>query len=481
MKRILFLTLTSFFILNIYAQNEEDALRFSRQFLTGTARSVGMGGAMGAIGGDFSSLSINPAGIGVYRGNEFTFSPSLNWNTTESDYLGSKIGQTRYGIRVGNIGLVFTNKNDEDKGLVSTSFGIGYNQLNNFNRQMLMSGTSTSGSLLDHFTGIYNDPSMDISDFYEGLANELDLVAWDSAASEYFNDFERGGYGQMQQRRVSSSGHAGEFTFSAGANYSNRFYFGATLGIQRVRFEHTLEHTESDQANNIDFTEEFEFWEDLLTRGYGFNMKIGTIIRPVDFVRLGASFHLPVLYFLNDRFSSDMSAWYDPSLDIDPASAFSPEGNFDYTLKTPSKLIGSAAITLGKFGLISMDYERINYSSASLEGPDYTFIPENTAIEDIYQAANNFHFGAELRFGTNYLRGGYALYGSPLKFPDPSGDLKYSVISGGIGMRKSDYFMDLSYANGISKEAYYLYPGITNPAINSSNMNNFILTIGFRF
>ena len=478
---IIILSVALFASSYLSAQNEEDALRYSRQFITGTAKSVGMGGAMGAIGGDFTSLSINPAGIGVYRRSEFTISPSLNWNSTSSDFLNQKIEQTRYGMKIGNIGYVVTKNYDKEKGLVSTNFGFGYNQLNNFNQQILMSGTNNSSSLLDNFTNRYNNTSVNIDDFYERLAYDLYLVDWDSAASKYFNDFESG-YGQFQQRRVRTSGSIGEYAFSMGANYSHKIYVGATFGIQRVRYERSIEHTETDQNHNINYTEEFVFNEDLVTRGYGLNMKFGVIARPLDFIRLGAAFHIPTFYFLNDHFTTDMQAWYDPSLNIASKTAESPIGNFDYRLKTPSKFVGSAAVTIGKLGLLSVDYERINYSNSNLEGDNYGFISENTAIKDNFKASNNLRMGAELRLGPGYLRGGYAIYGSPFKIVDPKADSKYSIISGGIGIRNNNFFTDLSYAYGISREAYYMYvPEMITGSINKSNLNNVIMTVGFRF
>lgn len=482
MKRILFIFASALFaVTQLNAQNEDDALRYSRQFITGTARSVGMGGAMGAIGGDFTSLSINPAGLGVYRSNEFTFSPSLNWNTTQADFLGNKIQQTRYGMKIGNLGYVVTNLSGKESGLVSTSFGFGYNQLNNFNQQILMSGTSANTSLLDNFTNIYNSGT-NPSDFYEGLAYDVDMVAWDSVAGTYFNDFNKSGYGQKMQRSVVSSGHIGEYVFSGGANYSNMIYIGATIGVQRVRFEKSYVHTETDLDNSIDYSEEFKFTDDLLTRGYGFNAKFGIIARPLDFIRLGAAYHLPTIYFLNDRFNTSMTAWFDPNLNINPKTAYSPDGSYDYTLKSAGKFVGSAAITIGKFGLVSMDYERVNYSKATLEGADYGFIAENNAISNNYKTCNNLRMGAEIRLGSAYVRGGYAMYGSPYKTVDPSADFKYSVISGGVGIRNSDFFMDLSYANSLTKEANYLYvPEMTTGSINTSNLNNLIMTVGFRF
>jgi hypothetical protein len=482
MKRIiLILSAAVFAVSQLSAQNEDDALRYSRQFLTGTARSVGMGGAMGAVGGDFTSLSINPGGIGVYRSSVFTFSPSLNWNVTQSNFLNNKIDQTRYGMRIGNIGYVVTNNSDKETGLVSTSFGFGYNQLNNFNQQIYMSGTNNTSSLLDNYTARYNT-SVSKDPFREKLAYDLYLIDWDSASARYFNDFE-GKYGQLQQRKVSTTGYLGEYAFSMGANFSHKIYIGASFGVQRVKFQRSIEHTETDQNHNINYTEEFVFHEDLLTRGYGVNMKIGIIARPVNFIRLGAAFHIPTFYFLNDRFTTEMQAWYDPTLGKASEIAKSPLGENNYNLKTPSKFVGSAAVTLGKFGLISVDYERVNYSKANLESTYSGFVDENFAINDILKTADNIRMGAELRLGSGYLRGGYAIYGSPLKYANPAADAKYSVISGGVGIRNSDFFLDLSYANGLSTEPYYMYLNemASSPSINKSNLNNVIMTVGFRF
>jgi hypothetical protein len=463
------------------AQNEDDAIRYARQYIVGTARAVGMGNAMGAVGGDFTSLSINPAGIGVYRKSEFTFSPSFTWNSTKSDFLGNKIEQSDFAFEIGNVGYILNTKTGREKGLVSTSFGFGYNQMNNFNQEVLMAGINRNSSLLDNYTNIYNDPSQDISDFYEGLAYDVDLIAWDSTAGEYFNDFKRGGYDQEQQRWIKTEGYTGEYIFSAGTNISNKLYIGTTLGYERARYERIIEHTEEDLNNQIDYTEEFLQYDYLLTRGYGFNMKFGVLARPLDFLRLGAAFHIPTYYWLYDHYDTRMTAWYDNNLNIPSKTAYSPHGEFDYKVQSPWKFVGSAALVINNFGLLSFDYERIDYSNVFMEGYGYGFSDENTAIAQNFKAVNNFRMGAEFRLGIGYFRGGYQIYGTPLKYVDPTADSKYSVISGGIGIRSDDYFMDISYSNGMTKEAYYMYPEMTTGSINKSNLNNIMLTMGYRF
>src|SRR5258705_2973718 len=159
-KLILSLSLLIPFISN--AQSDQDALRYSQTSIAGTARFVGMGGAFGALGGDFTSLTWNPAGIGLYRKSEFTFSPSFVKEKTTSDYLGSSRSDSKYNFNFGNIGYVFTyplTRNDSSPGWKSWSFGIGYNRINNFHTQVFAEGMNSRYSLLDHYTEQANGKS----------------------------------------------------------------------------------------------------------------------------------------------------------------------------------------------------------------------------------------------------------------------------------------------------------------------------------
>ena len=77
MKKIIIAFSCIFAFAYAEAQNEIQALRYSQYTLFGTARYQGMGGAMDALGGDFSAASVNPAGLGIYRKSEASFTPSF--------------------------------------------------------------------------------------------------------------------------------------------------------------------------------------------------------------------------------------------------------------------------------------------------------------------------------------------------------------------------------------------------------------------
>jgi Outer membrane protein transport protein (OMPP1/FadL/TodX). len=137
MKKLLTTTIA---IIGLYtfsfAQYVDNALLFTQQNYGTTARSKAMGGAFGALGGDFSSLSINPAGIGVYQRSEFSTSVNmLNYNKTKSTYQGYSGEDDSNKFNFSNLGFVGSTPmvNSSVSGLVSLNYGIGFNKLNNFN------------------------------------------------------------------------------------------------------------------------------------------------------------------------------------------------------------------------------------------------------------------------------------------------------------------------------------------------------------
>lgn len=491
MKRYIIIV-SGFLFLNgivLKAQNEVDALRFSQTFSQGTARSLGLGGATGAVGGDFGSLGVNPAGIGLYRSSEMSFSPALSWNISTSDFLNEKYSDESYKLGLGNMGFVFNYDMKREKGWVSTNFGFGYNRLNNFNQEIFMAGTQNNSSFLDNFVYYAGDLNAeDLDPYYEALAWETYMIDWDSEKNEYFNDFADGGYGQVQERSISTRGSVGEYLFSFGANYSHRLYLGASLGINSARFEQNIIHFENDPNDIINFTKSFRFEEYVYTRGVGYNMKMGAIVRPIDFLRFGASFHLPTFYYLKDEFENNIEAYIDaenlnPAEGIEnPMTASSGLGDYRYKLRTPAKFIGSGVVTIGKMGLISMDYEFINYQKADLSASDYNFMEENQDIEAIYRSTHNFRLGGELKLGAAYFRGGYAYYASPFATGEFNVNANRNILSAGFGVRSRFFFFDVAYSHASVEDTYYLYvPGIVDPAINSLSGNTVQATIGFRF
>lgn len=482
---------------SVFAQDLTDALRYSNYRISGTARSAAMGNAFGSLGGDFTSLSINPAGAAVYRSGEFTFTPAIGKITVDGTYLGSKTTDSKYNMSIDNLGYVTTIPTGEnsESGLVSLSFGLGYNRLGNFSMNMLAEGENANHSLLKYFTDNVNNPVIDPEDFdayYERLAYDAYLINYDEENGEYFNDISDNNYGQSQRKTTDRRGYINEYLVSFAANFNHKFYVGATLGIHDVNFRENADLYEFDAKNNIPYFNDFNFNTYLKTTGSGFNMKLGLIFKPTDNLRLGAAIHTPTFYKFNDLYDSGMksSITYLSDGKTENYSVKPDErGVYDYEIETPLKGILSAAYVIGKSGLISVDYEIVDYSTAKLKnGSDgYTYYSENMTIQKAYKTVGNLHLGGEYRVNKNFsLRAGYEKFPSVYKSTylnalNPNGQSGYSTVAGGFGYKQGNFFFDATIKRMMNEEYLKLYPGSIDMAKYNANQNNVIFTLGYKF
>ncbi|OFX44286.1 MAG: hypothetical protein A2046_13550 [Bacteroidetes bacterium GWA2_30_7] len=484
MKKIFYIFIASLLFTNyLTAQNEVDALRYSQNFYGGTARSVSMGSAFGALGGDFSCLSTNPAGIAIYRKAELTFTPSIHYAINKSGYLGNEFSDYKYNFNFNNIGLVAVFNSGEEKGWVNLNIGFGYNKLNNFNRNIVLKGVNNYNSMTDYFALRANGQSphqLYFSDdyFIEGYAWDAYLIDSDTSINnKYQSAFNK--YGETQRKSIKNDGSLGEYLFSMGANYSHKFYLGGTIGIQNVNFEENSVYKELDEDSIINYFNSFTYNQKIKTSGSGFNFKIGTIFRPVDWIRFGVAIHTPTLLVLKDEYNYKLES------DLDDFS-YSHDTiiNKKYELSTPLRAMGSLAFIIKKVALISVDYELVDYSSARLraEENDYDFYDENNNIQLNYTAASNIRAGAEYRFENFALRGGYSIYGNPFNTSNIDINSTRTSISGGFGIREENFFFDLAFVHSTSKEKYYLYNLVNiEPANITSSTNQILATFGFKF
>lgn len=476
-------------ISTVQAQNETQALRYSMHNPFGTARYAAQGGAIGALGSDLSAVMVNPAGLGLYRSSEFSFTPSFYWVNTTSNYMGDMGEDSRFRFNVGSLGYVTAFNSNRKRGLVGGSFALSYNTLVNFNNRTTIRGSRASSSYLDDFTWHANsDPSLvdpnNLDPYYEQVAYDAYLIPFDENTQLYWNDIEYGGYGQEQYRVVEQTGYIGEYTLSGAFNVSNFLYVGGTMGFQSVRFKEEIYHTESDPTNSIENFNTFNFREFNYTTGWAYNMRFGMIVRPVHMLRLGASFQIPTYYKLTDEKYTDAYSTWDSGSGIPSGSAYSPNGIYDYKLKSPMEFKAHASVILFKMATLSAAYEYINYASAHLDAYDYydSFSDENVAINRDLQAVNNFKGGAEVRMDFFYLRGGFQYLASP--FADSRNNAEQFIYSGGMGVRTRDIFMDVSYSYGRNEQAYSLYsssPGVNEVSLNQINRNNIMVTMGLKF
>jgi hypothetical protein len=498
-------------------QNEDNALSYSYQRPTGTARSIGLGGAMGALGGDYSTISINPAGIAVYRSSEFSFTPSLIYNNTESDYYGTSSSDDKFSFPINHISYVGTSRlMRETSGLVSTHFGIGYSRTNNYNRKSFIEHDGVKSSLLHMFaTNAYGLAPNQLDDFYTGIAYDaylLDLVPGSSVneymhAYEFVNDegfLELGPVdGINQKKMISEKGYSGLFDLSFGANFGNKFYTGASLGIATIHNKKESQHYEKAgsevyddyiayrQNNGMEILDDFYFDEYEKTTGTGVNLKFGVIYKPIHSIRLGASFHTPTYYSMKMEYDTGAKAYF---FDADNYEIDSDPGEFSFNFRTPIKAVGSVAYVFGTKGLVSFDYEYTDYSnmkykSKSNDVLEKDFLEQiNDVISNTFRATHNFRVGAEYMVTPMFaLRGGYAYFQNPYKSEFLNSDGKHYNITGGMGFRAGNMTIDIAYL--YNKETYIhslyysneLQTDVQEPADMTSIDHQLAVTLGWRF
>lgn len=474
------LTITGLFLsLAVMSQNEVDALRYSRLLHGGTARYMSMGGAFSALGADFSVLSTNPAGIGVYKKSEMVFTPSIGYTKTDATYMGDLRDDFKYNFNFTNFGMVFAgelNKNSETPDWKGVQFGFGINRLQNFNGRTIIEGYNYDNTILDVYSSyaqgvFYNQ----LNPFDTELAFNTYLIDTSGSATNYVQAH----YGGATQRKsITSSGGVNEMVMTLGGNYNDRLYIGATLGFPFVRYEEISSYQETDAPDSIANFQSLTIRDELKTYGAGFNFKLGMIYRITDWVRISGAFHTPTFYSMTDEYQRSMNSELEALGNYQDES---PVGRYSYNLMTPMRVIGGIAFVLSPYGSVSAEYEMVDYSEARLREKDISgsFITQNEAIRANYTAASNLRVGTEWIIQPFSIRGGYALYGNPFK--SGLNDATEQIISGGIGIREQNYFLDFGYSYSTRDEDYYMYSIVPEPAKTSMTRHQFIMTLGLKF
>jgi len=496
MKKLISLVIIITCISTVQAQYVADALRFSQNFPTLSARSLSMGGAFTSLGGDFSSTLINPAGLGLYRKSEFVFSPGLGYSKTKADYLGETNDDFKYQFIMSNLGYVGTYNSNKDKGLVSASYAIGYNRLNNFNSNMVINGTNELSSYSDQFVefsngfvpdDLYRDDPFGSALFYDAYVIDNPEFS-DAYVSLVPVPIE-------QNRFITTQGGIGQLSFSAALNFSNVLYFGLGLGVNRLNYEYESVHTEINHDNNLIFRM-FEYTEELDIEGVGFAFNFGLIARLGKYVRVGSSLALPTFYKIDEEyFSSVYNEFADSSFNSLPTDVNGDgigAGIFEYALNTPLRWNTGASFQIGKSGIISVDAEYVGYTLMKMRTvSDFnTSVDRNTInntndqIDQTYRPVINLKAGGELRFGNHFsVRAGGGYYPSPYSSDELNSDAYYTEITSGVGYRNNSFFFDLGFSGLFHKEEYNLYTSnnFANIASLKQPKYRFIASVGFRF
>ena len=430
------------------------SLMFSRNDGNGSARFVAMGGAFGAVGGDVTSMIINPAGISVFNGNNasLTFQArNTNYLTT---YYNNSLTTEEDFFKVTNAGAVLTFENNFNNEWSKLALGVNYRISADFEDRFIAKGNSGFSS--------FNSFPLDIS-----LNPIIYDISEDQELSNYYD------------------GEISELNFAFSGVYQEKLHVGAGLNFYDISFSQqtVLRETNNDGNDNILNS---RFYQENFTNGVGFSLSAGFIYKPTNTFRFGLSYQSPTWFteiientniINNDGFFGDTEIEVSNS-DVIYDNTFGgnlPIQELLYKLRTPSKITASTAIIFGEIGLISFDYSTNNYKGLYLSGDDFS--QENLFFDNQLRRSDAMRFGTEWRINNLSVRGGYVFEQNPFINSISSDNLEsYSL---GLGYNFGTVKLNLSYKKSNKTDQYNFYPQYNEVEATQLNINNTIITIGF--
>ncbi len=486
------------------AQEIPDAIRLAQENLNGTARFRAMGGAFGALGGDFSSLNVNPAGSVVFANNQ-AGGTLTSFNTqNDSDYFGSKASQDDNSFDLNQAGVVFvfedrTKKSDWNK----FSLALNYENTSNYDNALFSKGTNPYNSVANYFLSYANPNATQggiylstLNDYYYEELNYADQQAFlgyqgyvinpttnDATNDTYYANNLGGNY--YQENSITATGFNGKLTFNGAASYKDKIFFGLSLNSHFTDYVQSSRFYESNNNSATTGLRNLTFGNDLYTYGTGFSFNLGIIGKINKEIRAGLAYESPTWYRLNDELLQTLSSTgYNYGNPANPnLSSTTVDSNITiiydpYKLRTPSKYTGSLAYIFGKKGLISVDYSIKDYSNTKFKDPYGDFASVNNRMNEILDTTEEIRIGAEYRIKQFSIRAGHRSEQSPYKNNWTIGNLK--SYSGGLGYNFGDTKVDLSYtyAKRISNPSFF-EQGFTDSSQIKSINNNVSLTLLF--
>lgn len=501
MKKLIF-AFAAIFTMTAEAQNITDAVRYSSSDLNGTARYRAMSGAFGALGGDLSSLNINPAGSAVFLNSFATLTLNVENEENEVNFMNGFNSNSNTNVDMGQAGAVFVfNNKNENSHWKNLTLAFNYNKSAGFEDHFIAFGRNRN-TINNYFLNFSNGVPVELLEL-EGNETQTDLYSYlgqtegfgaqqaflgyqgylfdynpTDESSEFFPYSSNVAPGNFDQEYAyTSTGLNGKFTFNFATQYQDFLYLGLNLNSHFINYEKVTSIFEIN--NNVGGEIQEIYFEDRLsTLGSGFSLQLGALAKIGENLRTGLAYESPTWYTISEEttqyletYSSEFGeAIVDPNvINIYP----------DYKLQTPSKYTGSLAYLFGPSALISFDYSYKDYSTTKFKPKDDpSFMAQNDIISNELKGASEFRVGGEYRIQGWSLRGGYRFEQSPYSNETSIGDLQ--GYSAGLGYNFGNIRIDLAYDAYERDYNPQLYQtGLTDRIAVAKNNSNFILSLSF--
>lgn len=457
-----------------------------------TARATAMGGAFASLGGDLASMSINPAGIAMYRSTVFGISPTMNFSGTDNPYSPGTMNSSRFSMN--NIGIVVETFRSS-RTVTNVNLGFSYNKLMDYNYSYKMDMPAGAHSLADimsfQLNGLHpflagdgwdgipqswlkNDPFGDtrigLAEWGAVLGYNTKLVTSMNPANDAWKLYGSDGidprYAKiLPSMHVENRGSVGEYNFSFGMNIQNKLYLGLGITAQSLFMSKGLSYSEEYQNNNGDnpatlYLRKMYYDQSVRMSGAGLNFKLGAVYRPIPNLRIGLAVHTPTWTSITHEYNGSMETVF--QLGSGNKQSQTPLNYWDWDYNGPTRLMAGVSYTFGNYAALAVDYERVWYNGMRVTSGDYGMQEGyKREITDLYKPGNNIKVGLEIKPTPVFsLRAGYSFYGSPLNFRDEA----YSKVvldetqnlSAGIGFRLGrSTMLDFAYVYSMNKFAKF--------------------------
>ncbi|GLU52412.1 OmpP1/FadL family transporter [Dyadobacter frigoris] len=495
-----------------FAQYASDAFRYSEINQTGTARFQGLGGNHAALGGDASSISGNPAGLGFYTRSEFSISPSLTNYSTKSEYIGNTTtdGKTKF-FPISNASLVITNKPGYQRRWKSSSLGISYSRQQSFQNRFSYSGLNNRSAYVNKVLENVNS-TKPTSATLDGDFDSDTKLAYSEAAAYYqlflinpttatgapYNRYDANSPTQ-QLGEFDSKGAQTQWNFTYAGNFDDKLYVGGSIGFNRIKYDYIHTLTETYTTGTV-FRGARQS-EDLTVSGNGVNATFGVIYKLTPTFQLGGSLTSPTFTKLRETFNQSTQADYivgsirdDKGVDVGPSllDISQAPNDFEYSMSSPLRGSLGATVFINQKGFITGSLEYVGYGGMRvrtkyLSDADNQSFKESykQEIQETYKAGINARLGGEYRSGIFRGRLGFAYLSDPYKIQSDGINRAKLLYSAGVGVRTDRFFADISGTYNAFKSVYTPYVLTNAQDYASAKINNHttnvVLTVGTFF
>ncbi|WP_168796603.1 OmpP1/FadL family transporter [Cognatitamlana onchidii] len=511
MKKLNLLFIAIMAMSALHAQDISDALRYSQNEIHGTARFRAMSGAFGALGGDLSAVSLNPAGSVIFSQSRASVTGSVLGveNTTEYFRGITASDESKFNINQGGAAFIFRSNTSSPWNKFALSFN--YERTNNHNSTWIARGINDSNdpdfsnSVASYFYD-YADgkrlvdisalPDESISQAYRnigdsfGFAHQQGFLGYESYILDpefddddnttYFANVAAGTFDHNYT--YIASGYNSKMSFNLATQYQNILSLGLNLNSHFMRYDRSTILLE-DNNNQGSYINSIDFRNSLSSRGAGFSFQLGAIVKITPELRAGVVYNSPIWYSIDEETSQSVSTIRDENGTPTPISINPGILNIypRYNLQSPAIFTGSLAYVFAKRGILSFDYSNTNYSKTRFT-PTYDefFADQNDIMRNVFRSASTYRFGAEYKIKQVSLRGGYRFEESPYVDETTVGDL--TGYSFGLGLNFGNVRLDLAYdhAERSSQNSLYNLNFGTPPSANLNTKNqNFTFTLAF--